>query len=161
VKGTHFPSVRPQGRDAQYVAWNFPPQGGSQLPCDAASLPCPLPGAQVPAWLLLSPFYPTPHGSFIHLQLYECLSASLQLVFSENCSTCRCVLDVFGRGSEFCIFLLPHFLSESYPFFFILFYYRIVTLQYFDGFCHISTWMHIGYLHNISYFLMLYFSQIL
>ena len=37
--------------------------------------------------------------SFLQPWLYKSLSASLQLVFSENCFTCRCIFDVFMGGS--------------------------------------------------------------
>lgn len=37
--------------------------------------------------------------SFLQLWCYRRSSASLQLVFHKNCSTCRCIFDVFvGRG---------------------------------------------------------------
>ena len=47
-------------------------------------------------------------GFFSQLWLYRSPSASFQLVFSENCSTCRCTFDVFVEGSEFHILLLHH-----------------------------------------------------
>jgi len=37
------------------------------------------------------------------------LSASLQLVFSENCLTHRCIFDVFMGGGEFRVLLLLSF----------------------------------------------------
>ena len=40
--------------------------------------------------------------------LYKSLSASLQLGLNENCSTCRCIFDVFMVGGEFNILLLQH-----------------------------------------------------
>lgn len=36
------------------------------------------------------------------------ITVGLQLVFSEDCSTHRCILDVFVVGYEFHIFLLHH-----------------------------------------------------
>ena len=47
-------------------------------------------------------------GFFLQLWLYRSLSSSLQLVFSKDFSTCRCVFDVFMVGGEFHIFLLCH-----------------------------------------------------
>ena len=40
--------------------------------------------------------------------LYRSSSASFWLIFSENCSTCRCIFDVFMEGDEFHILLLCH-----------------------------------------------------
>ena len=53
------------------------------------------------AFMFLS--YPVTWGSFLRLRLYKKSSASFQLVFCENCSTCRCIFDVFvwgGGGSS-------------------------------------------------------------
>ena len=36
---------------------------------------------------------------FLTAWLYRCPSASFQLVFSEDSSTCRCIFDVFGAGA--------------------------------------------------------------
>ena len=69
--------------------WNLPP------------FLSPLPGAQVPTWSLFFPSCLIPRGSFLQPWLYKGLSASLQVVFSENYSTCRCIFDVFVRGGEF------------------------------------------------------------
>ena len=52
-----------------------------------------LPGAQV--WSLLFPSYLILCGSFLQSWLYSSLSTNLQLVFSENCPTYRCIFDVF------------------------------------------------------------------
>lgn len=66
-----------------------------------------LPGAQVLIWSLFFPFSPITCGSFLQVLLYRSPSASLQFVFSENCST-WCTFDVFvGRG-ELHVFLLHH-----------------------------------------------------
>lgn len=46
--------------------------------------------------------------SIANLQLVFSLFANLQLVFSENCSTGRCIFDVFVGGDEFHILLLYH-----------------------------------------------------
>lgn len=55
------------------------------------------------------PSYLIPCGSFLQPGLYRSLSASVQLVFSENRSIRRCISDMFLGGSEFCILLLHHF----------------------------------------------------
>ena len=77
-------------------------------PCNLPPLLSPLPGAQVPSRSLLFPSYPIPCGSFLQLLLFRILSARLQLIFSENCSTCRCIFDVFVVGGEFHVLLLYH-----------------------------------------------------
>lgn len=41
-------------------------------------------------------------------------SASIQQVFCENCSTCRCIFDVFVGGSELHILLLCHLNPASF-----------------------------------------------
>ena len=58
--------------------------------------------------LLLCPSCLIPYGSFLQLWLYRSLSASLQLVFTESCSTRRCIFDVFVGGGKFSVFLLYH-----------------------------------------------------
>ena len=58
-----------------------------------------LPGVQVPTQHIF--FHPTYlHGDhFLQFWLYRNNSARFQLVFYENCSTCRCIFEVFvGRG---------------------------------------------------------------
>ena len=65
----------------------------------------PLPGAQVLTQLIFFPSEPIICVSFLQPWLYRSLSASFQLVFHDNCSTCRHILDVFvGEGK-------PHTLS--------------------------------------------------
>ena len=49
------------------------------------------PGAQVPTWSLFFLSYQITCGSFVQPWLYRSLSASLQLIFSEKCSTSRCI----------------------------------------------------------------------
>ena len=53
----------------------------------------PLRGIQLPNQLLLFPTIVS--VSFLQPWLYQNLSASLQFIFSENCSTCWCMFDVF------------------------------------------------------------------
>ena len=45
----------------------------------------------------LLPSYLTPHVSFLQPWLYRSLSASFQLVFSKNCSTCGGTFNIFMR----------------------------------------------------------------
>ena len=75
--------------------------------------PCNLPFPESPPWdtgpnlISCFPFYPIPCGSFLQPWLDRNLSASFQLVFNENCSTCKCTFDMFDGEGEFHI-LLPH-----------------------------------------------------
>ena len=77
----------------------------------------PFPGAQVPTQLLLFPSCPISHVSFLQPWLYRSLSASFQLVFSENFSTCRYIFNVFMGGGKFCILLLCHRDLSLHPLF--------------------------------------------
>ena len=72
------------------------------------SLLCPLLAAQFLTWLLLFPSYSTPCGSFFTAIVIEESFATLQFVFSENCSTWRCIFDVFIGEGELNILLLCH-----------------------------------------------------
>lgn len=63
----------------------------------------PLRGAQVPTHSLLSPSYLIIQESFLQPWWCRSLSAS----FSKNCSTCRCLFDVFLEG-EFHTFLVAN-----------------------------------------------------
>ena len=87
--------------------------GLNHSPCREGLCPCnlpfplsPLPGSQVPTWLLVFPSYPFLCESFLQPWLYRSLSDSFQLVFSENFSTCRCIFEVFIGGVEFHVLLL-------------------------------------------------------
>ena len=53
-------------------------------------------------------FPPSSVSSFLEPWLYRRLSASFQVVFSENSPTCRCIFDVFRGEDEFCILLPCH-----------------------------------------------------
>ena len=64
------------------------------------------PGTQDPASSLLFPSYLILCGSFLQPCLFKSPSASCQLVFSENDSTCRCSFNVFVVGGEFRVLLL-------------------------------------------------------
>ena len=61
---------------------------------------------QDPAAPLLLPSYLILCGSFLQSCLFQSLSASCQLVFSENYSTGRCIFNVFVLGREFYVLLL-------------------------------------------------------
>ena len=71
------------------------------------------PGTQDPTSSLLFPSYLILCGSFLQPCLFKSPSASCQLVFSENYSTCGCIFNVFVVGGEFhvlllyCLHLLP------------------------------------------------------
>ena len=67
----------------------------------------PLPGSQIPTLLFFFPSYPITCVRFLQPWSYRSLSASFLLFFSENCSTCRCISDVFMLGGEH-ILLLCH-----------------------------------------------------
>ena len=58
--------------------------------------------------LIASLLFLIPCGSFFQPWLYRNLSASFQLVCSENYSTCRCIFDLFMGGGEFHVLLLHH-----------------------------------------------------
>lgn len=70
-------------------------------------LQTPFLGAQVPTSCpCLFPSYLIPCRSFFQLWLYRVLSFSFQLVFCENCSAYKCILDLFMEGGEAYILLL-------------------------------------------------------
>ena len=82
-------------------------QGGSLCPCNHSPLLGPLLGVQAPNPSLHFPSYLTLCVSFLQPWLYKSLPASLRFVFSENCSTCRCIFGVFGGGGAQCPSTLP------------------------------------------------------
>ena len=57
----------------------------------------PLPRTHVPMLSVFSPSYRIMCASFLQPWLHRSLSASFQLVFSETCSTCRCILTCSWR----------------------------------------------------------------
>ena len=71
----------------------------------------PLPGTHAPTLSLFSPFYRSMCASFLQPCLHRSLSASFQSVFSETCSTCRCILTC-SWGTHILIF---HHLDGSVP----------------------------------------------
>ena len=58
--------------------------------------------------MLFFPSYQITCVPFLQSCLYRRHSASFQLVFCENYSMCRCILDVFVRGGEFHVLLHCH-----------------------------------------------------
>ena len=82
---------------------------GRQLPLGLCALPSLRPlseGAGSCTDSLPFPCSSVSRASFFHLWLWKSLNASLQFVFSENCSTRRYIFDVLVEGSELCILLL-------------------------------------------------------
>ena len=68
----------------------------------------PLPGTQGPTLLLFFPSYPITCTSLLQSVLYRSPSAIFQLVFNEDCSTCKYIFDVFLGVGELHIVLLHH-----------------------------------------------------
>lgn len=58
--------------------------------------------------LCLFPVLPASVEAFVQVWVYKNSSASFQLVFCENCSTCRCVFDVFVGRDELLLCHLDH-----------------------------------------------------
>ena len=92
-------------------------------PCNHPFPLSPFPGAYIPTQSLLFFFYLIMCVSFLQPWLYKSVSASFQLVFSENCSTCRCIFVMF-MGRDNLHILLLHHLAEclSYYYEFLLSY---------------------------------------
>ena len=118
AQASHSPPVSPTSLPASQRGpsslcwtiydWNclLPREG--LCPCD---LPFPLSSlsmAQVLTWSLLFPSYPVLCGSFLQPWLYKSLSASLQLVFSENFPHVDVLLMCSCGGGEFRVPLLCH-----------------------------------------------------
>ena len=78
------------------------------LPCSLPFFLSSLPGAQVPHRLLFSPSNPITCGSFLQPWFYRSLSGSFQLVFNENCSTCRFIFDVCMSRGELYVLVFCH-----------------------------------------------------
>ena len=131
----------------------------------------PVPGARVLTWSLLFSFYLIPFGTFLPSWMSLSLSANIQLVFIENCSTYRCIFDVFmgvvNYVSYFAIFFSFFFNCLIQPFIVIvlifIFYWHIVDLQcfrctaviqlhiYINKYIYIYTHLHI-YILFIKFF---------
>lgn len=58
--------------------------------------------------------------------LYRSSSASFWLVFSENCSTCRCSFGVFTEGDELHILLLCHLGLNSGKYTFLIYKVKVI-----------------------------------
>lgn len=101
AKGSCLPCVGSQSSDAQYMAQSahFPEWISTHI----FSI-----FQVIQVWLLLFLSYSIPCVSFLQTLLYRSLSDSFQLVFNENCSTCRCISDLFMEGGELHIFSLQH-----------------------------------------------------
>lgn len=80
--------------------------------CTLIPILCPLLGVQIWTSLLLLFSYPTPCMSFLLSWLFKNLSDSSQVLFIENFSRHRCILDSFMSESKLHVFLLHH-LEES------------------------------------------------
>ena len=83
---------------------------------------------------------------------------SVQHFLIYLCSSSHCVHPFFLKFSEhFSTILLNFFIQIIYvsPFFqFIYFNQRIITLQYYDDFCHTSTWISHKYPHFAKIFFL-------
>ena len=84
----------------------FPPQGEGPHVWTFCFLQIPPKGAS-PDLMPSFPSYLIIWRSFLQLWLHK-RSARFQLVFCENCSTCRCIFDVFVGGGEHHALLLHH-----------------------------------------------------
>ena len=93
----------------QTLGPGFPILGSNySLPREDPYLSNPFPLNPFPGHMYLPDnfsFLPT-QFHFLYPYLYRSCSTSLQLVFSENSSTCKCIFDVFVGGGEFYILLL-------------------------------------------------------
>ena len=103
------PGIRPQGWGAPICGLNCSSLR-ENLWAHVTLLPllCLLPGVWVLTPLLLFPSSQHCVDLFYSFGYRRLFFASLQLVFSEDCSTCRCMFDVFLVGDELRV-LLCHF----------------------------------------------------
>ena len=100
-----------------------------------------LPKSTGPKLLLFSPSYPDTWQSFLQPWLYG-NSASFQLVFQENHSTCRCIFDMFIAGGELHILLFCH-LDPPHIFLFIneiLYLYIDLMSLWVSSFIFVEHW---------------------
>ena len=107
AKGTCLLCGGSQEWDTQSVAWLTHSPGWVTAPTISLFLRVSS-GAQALTRSLFLPSYPITCGSFLQPLLYRSPSASFQLIFSENCPTCRCIFVVFVGGSELHVLLLHH-----------------------------------------------------
>ena len=89
--------------------WNCSVPREVLCPCNLPFLLNPLPGTEVLTWSLLFPFYSVLCESFLQPWLYKRLSASLQLVFSENFPHVDVSFTCSRQGGDFHVLLLGHF----------------------------------------------------
>ena len=75
-----------------------------------------------------SPSYQIAHGSSLQPWLHRSLSASFQLVFRENCSTCRCIFNVFMCCGVFHICLLHRLDWHVHLFYFLKYFSSFILL---------------------------------
>ena len=72
------------------------------------SVPFPEPLPRDPCLIAFPSFLPDYLWVFLTVLVIQTISANFQLVFNENCSMFRCILDVYVAGDEFHILLLHH-----------------------------------------------------
>ena len=106
LKGLTFLVLNPRDREPSNWFQLVIPQEGPLGLCALPSLRPLSEGAGSCTDLLPFPCSSVSRASFFHLWLWKSLNASLQFVFSENCSTRRYIFDVLVEGSELCILLL-------------------------------------------------------
>ena len=118
IKPAHMFSSQVESRliQAFICLSGFPSSQGGAPGCRSAhvdlfSLKDPSQGTS-PVPMPFSPDYPVMWRSVLQLWSYRS-SASFQLVFCEQCSTWRCIFDVFVRKGELHILLLCHLAPTS------------------------------------------------
>lgn len=124
VQTPHSPSVRPTAlQTAERV--HIPPIGPWDWICDWSH---PLSRTYLHLCYLPFPWVPPRntgldcsfssysilYRSFLQPELYSCLYVSFWIVFSENCSICRCIFNLFMGSGEVHV-LLFHYL-DLYPY---------------------------------------------
>ena len=102
-KGVHLSRVGPHDSGPQSSSHHFPGQ-------------CPFSGApsRDPCLIAFPSFLPDYLWVFLTVLVIQTISANFQLVFNENCSMFRCILDVYVAGDKFHILLLHHPDQSSY-----------------------------------------------
>ena len=72
------------------------------------SVPFPEPLPRDPCLIAFPSFLPDYLWVFLTVLVIQTISANFQLVFNENCTMFRCILDVYVAGDKFHILLLHH-----------------------------------------------------
>ena len=98
LRGLVFLVLDPRGRVSNMWFESFMPQGGSPSPGYLSHFLCPILGLQVLTWSLLLPSFLTLCGSLQPFSRRVFLP--VLFVFSESCSSCSCIFDVFMGGNE-------------------------------------------------------------